>query len=117
MSLDSLDAILKGLESHFSLGFVAFIPPLLMIVLAYRRFPVLPVMLVCLLSAVAIALFEGVGLNSLAKMMTSGYVSQTGIKQSSIPSFSRRAHEHHAHGAPPVFRDGLRGNSRALTGT
>lgn len=81
VSLDSLNLILKGLESHFSLGFVAFIPPLLMIVLAYRRFPVLPVMMVCLLSAVAIALFEGVGLNNLARMMTSGYVSQTGIKQ------------------------------------
>ena len=80
-SLESLNAILSGLEANFSLDFVAFIPPILMIVLAYKRFPVLPVMAVCLLSAVAIAVYEGVAFNELAKMMTSGYVSKTGIKQ------------------------------------
>ena len=52
-----------------------------MIILAYKRFPVLPVMVACLLSAVAIAVYEGVAFNDLAKMMTSGYVSKTGIKQ------------------------------------
>ena len=52
-----------------------------MIALAYKRFPVLPVMVACLLSAVAIAVYEGVAFNDLAKMMTSGYVSKTGIKQ------------------------------------
>ena len=80
-SLESLNAILSGLEGHFSLDFVAFIPPILMIILAYKRFPVLPVMVACLLSAVAIAVYEGVAFNDLAKMMTSGYVSKTGIKQ------------------------------------
>ena len=80
-SLESLNAILSGLEGHFSLDFVAFIPPILMIALAYKRFPVLPVMVACLLSAVAIAVYEGVAFNDLAKMMTSGYVSKTGIKQ------------------------------------
>ena len=59
----------------------AFIPPILMMALAYKRFPVLPVMVACLLSAVAIAVYEGVAFNDLAKMMTSGYVSKTGIKQ------------------------------------
>lgn len=38
-------------------------------------------MVACLLSAVAIAVYEGVAFNDLAKMMTSGYVSKTGIKQ------------------------------------
>ncbi|MDO5537618.1 MAG: Na+/H+ antiporter NhaC family protein, partial [Desulfovibrionaceae bacterium] len=80
-SLANLDAILKGLESHFSLGILAFVPPVLMIVLAYKRFPVLPVMLVCLVSAVIIALIEGVPFNNLAKMLTSGYVSKTGVAQ------------------------------------
>ena len=79
-SLESLNAILSGLEGHFSLDFVAFIPPILMIALAYKRFPVLPVMVACLLSAVAIAVYEGVAFNDLAKMMTSGYVAKTGIK-------------------------------------
>ena len=81
VSLDSLQAILRGLETHFSLGPMAFIPPVLMIVLAYRRYPVLPVMLVCLLSAMLIAVMEGVPFNELAAMLTSGYVSRTGIVQ------------------------------------
>ena len=78
-SLDSLNAILTGLEANFSLGPVAFIPPVLMIVLAYRRYPVLPVMLVCLLAAMVIAVAAGVPFNKLATMLTSGYVSKTGI--------------------------------------
>lgn len=82
VALDSLNAILTGLEANFNLGIVAFIPPILMIVLAYKRFPVLPVMTICLLSAVFIAVFQGgVEFNKLAKMLTTGYVSQTGIKQ------------------------------------
>lgn len=80
-SLESLNAILSGLEANFSLGPVAFIPPVLMIVLAYRRYPVLPVMLICLLAAMIIAVAEGVPFNRLATMLTSGYVSKTGITQ------------------------------------
>lgn len=83
-SLDSLNAILTGLENNYSMGLVAFIPPVLMVVLAFRRYPVLPVMVVCLLSAMAIAVFNGVPFNGLAKMLTSGYVSQTGVKQLDI---------------------------------
>lgn len=80
-SLESLNAILSGLEGHFSLDFVAFVPPILMIALAYKRFPVLPVMMACLLSAMATAVYGDVAFNDLAKMMTSGYVSRTSIKQ------------------------------------
>ena len=80
-SLDNLSVILSGLEKSFNLGPVTFIPPVLMIVLAYRRYPVLPVMLVCLLSAMIIAVIEGVPFNNLATMLTSGYVSKTGIAQ------------------------------------
>lgn len=80
-NLDSLNAILTGLENNFSMGIVAFIPPILMVTLAFRRYPVLPVMTICLLSAILIAVFNGVPFNGLAKMLTSGYVSTTGIKQ------------------------------------
>lgn len=81
VSMDSLDTILGGLENTFTMNFVAFIPPILMIGLAYLRFSVLPVMLVCLLSAIIIALVQGVEFAPLAKMLTSGYVSQTGVKE------------------------------------
>lgn len=80
LPVDNLNVILNGLESKFSMGFVAFLPPIIMIVLAYLRFPVLPTMLACLMAAVLIALFQGVDLAALCKMLTSGYVSQTGVK-------------------------------------
>lgn len=78
---ESLNAILTGIETHFDTSFIAFIPPVLMIALAYRRYPVLPVMLVCLLSAIVIACLRGVPFNGLAGMLTAGYVSQTGVAQ------------------------------------
>lgn len=81
VSVESLNAILAGLEANFNLSFVAFIPPILMIVLAYRRYPVLPVMALCLISAMIIACLNGVSFSDLARMLTSGFVSQTGIKQ------------------------------------
>lgn len=80
-SMDGLNAILAGLEANFSLNFVAFIPPVLMVGLAFCRFPVLPVMTICLLSAMLIAVLNGIPFNDLAKMLTSGYVAQTGLKE------------------------------------
>lgn len=76
-SIANINAILSNLEESFSLSPIAFIPPVLMIVLAYRRLPVLPVMVVCLVSALAIALFEGATISALAKQMTSGYKAAT----------------------------------------
>ena len=78
--VDNLNIILQGLEANFSMGVVAFLPPVVMIVLAYMRFPVLPTMLACLLAAVIIALFQGVDLAGLCTMLTSGYASKTGVK-------------------------------------
>ncbi|WP_320008041.1 Na+/H+ antiporter NhaC [Maridesulfovibrio sp.] len=77
-SVANIASILANLEKSFSLSPVAFLPPVLMIVLAYRRMPVLPVMLICIVSAVAIAMFEGATLSELAKQLTTGYKAATG---------------------------------------
>ena len=77
---ESLNLILAGLESKFSLSYAAFIPPVLMISMAYFRFPVLPTMLACLVSAIVLALVNGVDATGLAKMLTTGYISETGVK-------------------------------------
>lgn len=79
--LDNLQALLATLETSFSLSVWAFIPPVLMIILAFLRQPVLPTMFVCLLSAVIIALVQGVELSPMAKLLTSGYVSNTGLPE------------------------------------
>lgn len=78
-SLTSLTALLQGLEASYSLGWWAFIPPVLMVGLAYLRFPVLPVMLICLISGLVIAFFEGHAVTDLTRYLTSGFVSETGI--------------------------------------
>lgn len=76
-SVGNINTILTTLEGSFSLSPVALIPPVLMIVLAYKRLPVLPVMVVCVVSALAIALFEGVSVVNLAKFLTTGYKAAT----------------------------------------
>lgn len=81
VSLDSLEGILNGLEASYSLNWVAFIPPVLMVVLAYMRLPVLPVMFICLMSGLIIACFEGHTLTELTRYLTSGFTSQTGVKE------------------------------------
>lgn len=80
-SVESLNAILSGLETNFNLGPLAFVPPVLLVVLAYRRVPVLPVLFISFFSCVLIAVWNGVAFTGLLKMLTSGYVSSTGIKE------------------------------------
>ncbi len=72
-----INQILTALEANFNLSVLVFIPPLLMFVLAYKKLPVLPVMAVCLVSALLIALAEGATIASLAKQLTSGYKAAT----------------------------------------
>jgi NhaC family Na+:H+ antiporter len=76
-TMDNIQPILTSIEASFSLSPIAFIPPVLMIVLAYRRLPVLPVMVICVVSALAIALVEGATVAELASQLTKGYQAKT----------------------------------------
>ncbi len=78
---ESLNAVLAGLEAKYPLSLAAFIPPVIMVVFAYLRLPVLPTMLLCILSAIVLALVNGVDPMVLGKTLTSGHVSDTGLKQ------------------------------------
>lgn len=77
----SLKPILLCLEESFNLSPLVFIPPILMIILAYLRFPVLPVMFICLLSALIIIIFNGTDLGELANTLTFGYKANTGLEE------------------------------------
>jgi NhaC family Na+:H+ antiporter len=79
-SATAVDAILTGLASHYSLSLTGFLPPVLMLALALMRLPVLPVLLASLLSAVALCFLEGNNLMGIGRLLTSGYVSKTGIQ-------------------------------------
>lgn len=76
-NLADITSILTAIENSFTLSYIVFIPPILMFVLAYRKIPVLPVMFICLVSALLIALVEGATVASLAKQLTSGYKAAT----------------------------------------
>jgi len=76
-SAANINTILSSLEASFSLSPLAFLPPVLMVVLAYRRLPVLPVMVICIVSALGIALYEGAEIATLAKFLTTGYKAAT----------------------------------------
>ncbi len=72
-----INEILTALEGNFNLSALVFIPPALMFILAYKKLPVLPVMAVCLVSALVIALAEGATITVLAKQLTTGYKAAT----------------------------------------
>lgn len=113
--LEGIRGILSALEQHHSLSLVGVIPPLVMLVLAYMRLPVVPVMAACVLSAAGIALFEGHALRDVAVSMTTGFKSATGVKQLDM-LLSRGGHdERHAHGAAAFCWGGFRRGSRTLT--
>ncbi|WP_272700202.1 Na+/H+ antiporter NhaC [Desulfovibrio sp. Fe33] len=77
VSVGNINTILTSLEATYSLSPIAFLPPILMVVLAYKRMPVLPVMVICIVSALAIALYDGASISVLAKQLTTGYKAAT----------------------------------------
>ncbi len=79
-STGNIDAILTGIKANYSLSWLGLLPPIVMIVLAFMRFPVLPVLAACLITAVALCFVEGLGLVDIGKLLTNGYVSKTGVK-------------------------------------
>lgn len=81
VSVADLNAVLTGIEAHFSLSPIVFLPPLVLFGLAMMRVPVLPVMVASLVAAVAIALMNGHEPGVLMGYMTNGFVSTTGVGQ------------------------------------
>lgn len=80
-TLESIQAILAGLENGFNITWVVFIPPVLLVVLAFLRFPVVPVMFVCIIAALIISFTDGTSAQKLGQFLTTGYKSGTGVAQ------------------------------------
>ncbi|WP_417863946.1 Na+/H+ antiporter NhaC [Vreelandella venusta] len=73
--------LLSGISDNFSVGLLAFLPPLVVVVLAYRRINALAVMVIgSLLGAGLAVATQGVGLGSMMNYMNYGYVSETGVE-------------------------------------
>lgn len=76
---ETLTALLSTLDTNFNVGFVSLIPPIVLIVLAYKRFPVLPVLMASLVASGLVGIYNGVNMEALLKCMSSGYISKTGL--------------------------------------
>ncbi|TDX31555.1 transporter (NhaC family) [Modicisalibacter xianhensis] len=75
------DLLRAGILDNYSVSLFAFIPPLVVLVLAYRRVSALAVMVIGSLvgGAMAVAV-QGVGVGDMMNYMNYGYVSETGIE-------------------------------------
>jgi NhaC family Na+:H+ antiporter len=68
----SVSAILQALQETFILSPVLLIPPLVLLVLSYLRYPTVPVMWISILVAVPLAIYQGYGLTEIAEVAASG---------------------------------------------
>ena len=80
LNTESINATILAIQNSFNLNPVVLIPPILVIILAIKKFPGLPLLLISALVAAVIAiLFQGETVASIATIMDSGYASQIGI--------------------------------------
>jgi len=75
------DSLLQGIQENYSVGLATFLPPLVVLVLAYRRVSALAVMGIgSLVGAVMAVAGQGVEIGEMMNYMNYGYVSETGIE-------------------------------------
>jgi len=80
-NLDSVNQIITGIDSQFSVNPLMLIPPLLVMALAFRKIPAVPGIVIGILSAGILgAIFQGNTFGSLLSAAYGGYVSNSGIE-------------------------------------
>ncbi|TDX52312.1 Na+/H+ antiporter NhaC [Orenia marismortui] len=81
--LDSskIDLILNSLGQEFYISPILLIPPVLVIILAMKKFPALPTLIAAsLLGGIFAMIFQGAGLKDVINAMHLGYQSSTGVE-------------------------------------
>lgn len=75
------DLLLQGIRDNYWINIFAFIPPLVVLALAYLRVAALAVMVIGSLTGAFLAVAtQGVGIGDMMNYMNYGYVSETGIE-------------------------------------
>ncbi len=78
----SIPIIIETLKSKFNLSLWTLLPPVLLMFLAYRRYPAIPLLMACVaMGAVLAWLLQGAELKAIMNSMMAGYKSTTGMKQ------------------------------------
>ncbi len=75
------DELLTGIQNTFWISPIAFVPPIIVLVLAFKRVGALAVMVIgCLAGALMAVAFQGVGIGEMMNFMNYGYTADTGIE-------------------------------------
>lgn len=78
----NIPQILQAISGKFTISLLTLVPPFLLMLLAYRRYPAIPLLMVCVgAGALAAWLLQGAGVKEILNSMMSGYKSTTGLKQ------------------------------------
>ncbi len=75
------DLLMTGIRDNFHVSLIAFVPPVVVFVLAIKRVSALAVMIIgCLVAAFMAVAFQGVAAGDMMNFMNYGYQSKTGIE-------------------------------------
>jgi len=80
-NLESVNQMLTGIDAQFSINPLLLLPPIIVMVLAFRRIPAVPGIVMGILAAGVLgAIFQGNTFGNLLSAAYGGYVSNSGIE-------------------------------------
>lgn len=80
-NLEKVNQILTGIDAQFSINPLLLIPPLIIIVLAFRKIPAVPGIVIGIIAAGILGvIFQGNTFGSLLSAAYGGYASQSGVE-------------------------------------
>jgi Na+:H+ antiporter, NhaC family len=78
----NIPALLTTIKATYNLSWWTLVPPIIMLVFAYRRYPAIPLISLCIAAGAIVAwLLQGQSLAAIANSMANGYTSKTGLAQ------------------------------------
>lgn len=80
IDMTTVNTIVDAISNTFSTNPIVLVPPLVVLVLAYMRYPTLPVLWVAIVLAIPIAMMQGYDLTTIVKAMASGPKITTGVQ-------------------------------------
>lgn len=80
MEMGQITAIMEAISSTFRLNFLVLLPPFVVLALAYKRMPTLPVLWIAIVISIPLGIMQGFDLPTVIKFMASGPKIITGLE-------------------------------------
>lgn len=80
LDMTQVNAITGAISKVFTLTPMALIPPAIVLILAYLRFPTLPVLWIAIAASIPLAMSQGYDISTIVKTMSSGPKIDTGLQ-------------------------------------